>query len=88
MDFSAPALYAGFGTLGTAIVGLVVKVINTDKTLTAHIVADTTLFKSIQDAADVQIKVGDERHEDVKDRLVRIEAKLDRQNGYGHGPHS
>ena len=40
--------------------------------------------KEREKAAQVQNTLNEERHTDLKDRLVRIETKLDTMNGHGH----
>ena len=67
----------GFGLTITGLGYLISKVIDTDKIVTTHIAEDVILFETHRKALEVQAAQEVERHGDIKDRLVRIENKLD-----------
>lgn len=84
MDVFYPLSAAGLSVIVGTTGYLVRRVIDTDKTVAAHIAEDAVLFRALHEQTAAQEKVADERHQDLKDRLVRIETKLDQQNGGVH----
>lgn len=74
----------GFGAVLGTTGYLIRKVIDNDVVLKTHVTENVALFKSIRDHTMEREQLADERHQDLKDRLVRIETKLDRANGGSH----
>jgi hypothetical protein len=68
----------GLGALVSGTAYLIHKITDTDKIVAAHIAEDAVLFAAHREATAQADKRSDERHADLKDRLQRIETKLDR----------
>lgn len=84
MDILYASVATGFTLLSSATAYLVGKVLDTDKVVAAHIVENNVLFAAVRDHTAIQEKMADERHQDLKDRLVRITEKLDAVSGGFH----
>ena len=64
---------------------LVKRIIDTDKLLSSHMSADIVQLEAAATAIGMRDSLANERHEDLKVRLKRIEDKIDKANGgLGH----
>lgn len=73
-------LIATLLTLGGSVVGVVVWSIRQEGRINGH----DRLFEERKAQDTIRQSMHDDRHKDIKDRLERIERKLDRLNGSNH----
>lgn len=65
----SPYLAAGVGLVATGVTFIVKKVVDTDRTLAAHIVEDRAVFKNIE-GHFTDLKNGQQNQTDKLDRLI------------------
>jgi hypothetical protein len=65
-------MFEGLITIGLAVIGVIVWSVRQEGRINGH----DDLFKSLEKIDELRITLANERHADVKERLMRIESKI------------